>query len=87
MADIHLAVATSDPTAVLDLYRFIKLAAIRRGLACILARSPMAEALVNREFTTWKRSWMSPVPLVQRVTMPECPGSKGLLAVADAVGN
>jgi len=28
MADIHLAVATPEPTAILDLYRFIKLAAI-----------------------------------------------------------
>ncbi|MGZ8365259.1 MAG: P-loop NTPase, partial [Nitrospira sp.] len=29
MADHHVAVATPDPTSVLDLYRFIKLAAIR----------------------------------------------------------
>ncbi len=52
MADIHLTVATPDPTAVLDLYRFIKLAAIRRVLACVLARSPLAEALANRDFTS-----------------------------------
>ncbi|NGZ03385.1 MAG: ATP-binding protein [Nitrospira sp. WS238] len=52
MADIHLAVATPDPTAVLDLYRFIKLAAIRRVLACFLARSPMAEVLSNRDFSS-----------------------------------
>lgn len=52
MADIHLAVATPDPPAALDLYRFIKLAAIRRVLACVLARSPMAEALSNRDFTS-----------------------------------
>jgi flagellar biosynthesis protein FlhG len=52
MADIHLAVATPDPTAILDLYRFIKLAAIRRLLACFLARSPIAEALANRDFTS-----------------------------------
>ncbi len=52
MADIHLAVATPEPTSVLDLYRFIKLAAIRRVLACFLARSSMAEALSNRDFTS-----------------------------------
>ncbi|BFU91527.1 MAG: ATP-binding protein [Nitrospira sp.] len=52
MADIHLAVATPEPTSVLDLYRFIKLAAIRRVLACFLARSPMSEILSNRDFTS-----------------------------------
>jgi len=52
MADIHVAVATPDPTSVLDLYRFIKLAAIRRVLSCFLARSPMAEVLANRDFTS-----------------------------------
>ncbi len=52
MADIHLAVATPEPTSVLDLYRFIKLAAIRRVLACFLARSPLSDALSNRDFTS-----------------------------------
>ena len=52
MADIHLAVTTPEPTAVLDLYRFIKLAAIRRVLASFLARSPMSEVLSNRDFTS-----------------------------------
>ena len=52
MADIHLAVATPEPTSVLDLYRFIKLAAIRRVLACVLARSPLSEVLSNRDFTS-----------------------------------
>lgn len=52
MADIHLAVATPEPTSVLDLYRFIKLAAIRRVLACFLARSPLSEILSNRDFTS-----------------------------------
>jgi flagellar biosynthesis protein FlhG len=52
MADIHLAVATPEPTSVLDLYRFIKLAAIRRVLACFLARSPMSDVLSNRDFTS-----------------------------------
>jgi flagellar biosynthesis protein FlhG len=52
MADIHLAVATPDPTSVLDLYRFIKLAAVRRVLSHFLARHPMADALSERDFTT-----------------------------------
>ncbi|TKB65987.1 MAG: MinD/ParA family protein [Nitrospira sp.] len=52
MADLHVAVATPEPTSVLDLYRFIKLAAIRRVLACFLARSPMSEVLSNRDFTS-----------------------------------
>ncbi|MDH4152379.1 MAG: P-loop NTPase [Nitrospira sp.] len=50
MGDIHVAVATPEPTSVLDLYRFIKLAAIRRVLACFLARSPMSDVLSNRDF-------------------------------------
>jgi flagellar biosynthesis protein FlhG len=52
MADIHLAVATPEPTAILDLYRFIKLAAIRRVLSCFLARSPMSEELSNKDFAS-----------------------------------
>lgn len=52
MADLHLAVATPDPTSVLDLYRFIKLAAIRRVLSHFLARDPMAEALSERDFNS-----------------------------------
>jgi flagellar biosynthesis protein FlhG len=52
MADIHVAVTIPEPTAVLDLYRFIKLASIRRVLACFLSRSPMSDALSNRDFTS-----------------------------------
>jgi flagellar biosynthesis protein FlhG len=52
MADHHLAVATPDPTSVLDLYRFIKLAAIRRVLSMFLARDVMAEALADRDFSS-----------------------------------
>ncbi|MDH5640160.1 MAG: P-loop NTPase [Nitrospira sp.] len=52
MADVHVAVATPEPTSVLDLYRFIKLAAIRRVLSCFLARSPMSEVLSSRDFVS-----------------------------------
>lgn len=50
MADHHVTVATPDPASVLDLYRFIKLAAIRRVLSLFLARDAMADALSDRDF-------------------------------------
>lgn len=52
MADRHVVVATADPTSVLDLYRFIKLAAIRRVLSAFVARGAIAEALVDRDFSS-----------------------------------
>ncbi len=52
MADHHIAVATPDPTSVLDLYRFIKLAAIRRVLSMFLMRDVMAEGLANRDYSS-----------------------------------
>ncbi len=50
LADYFLAVATPDPTSVLDLYRFIKLGAIRKVLTAFLARDPVAEALLDKDF-------------------------------------
>jgi flagellar biosynthesis protein FlhG len=50
MADHYLTVATPDPTSVLDLYRFIKLAAIRRVLSAFLSRDAVSEALSERDF-------------------------------------
>lgn len=52
MADHHVAVATPDPTSVLDLYRFIKLAAIRRVLSMFVMRDVMAEGLANRDYSS-----------------------------------
>ncbi|RMH03085.1 MAG: MinD/ParA family protein [Nitrospirae bacterium] len=49
-ADLYLTVATPDPTSVLDLYRFIKLAAIRKVLSAFLARDPVSEALTTKDF-------------------------------------
>lgn len=49
-ADRYLTVTTPDPTAVLDLYRFIKLASIRKVLSAFLARDPVAEALLGKDF-------------------------------------
>lgn len=50
MADVHVAVATPDPTSVLDLYRFIKLAAIRRVVSHFLSQDSIHAALAERDF-------------------------------------
>lgn len=50
LADYFLAVATPDPTSVLDLYRFIKLSAIRKVLTAFLARDPVANSLLDKDF-------------------------------------
>lgn len=52
MADYYVTVATPDPTSVLDLYRFIKLAAIRRVLSAFLARDAVSETLSDRDFSS-----------------------------------
>ncbi|MFQ5587177.1 MAG: P-loop NTPase, partial [Thermodesulfobacteriota bacterium] len=52
MADRHLTVATPDPTSVLDLYRFVKLAAIRRVLSVFLARGNVADTLAHQDFAS-----------------------------------
>jgi flagellar biosynthesis protein FlhG len=52
MADHHLAVATPDPTSVLDLYRFIKLAAIRRVLSMFVMRDAMPEEFTDRDYSS-----------------------------------
>jgi flagellar biosynthesis protein FlhG len=52
MGDCQIAVATPDPTSVLDLYRFIKLAAIRRVLSAFAAHGAVAEAISDREFSS-----------------------------------
>ncbi|HJT18914.1 MAG TPA: P-loop NTPase [Nitrospira sp.] len=52
MADQRLMVATPDPTSVLDLYRFVKLAAVRLVLSHFVARGTLADALSDRDFST-----------------------------------
>lgn len=52
MADHHVAVATPDPTSVLDLYRFIKLAAIRRVLSMFVMGNVTADRLANRDYSS-----------------------------------
>ena len=50
LADYFVAVSTPDPTSVLDLYRFIKLAAIRKVLSAFLAHDPIADTLRSKDF-------------------------------------
>jgi flagellar biosynthesis protein FlhG len=49
MADLHLVVATPDPTSVMDLYRFVKLAAIRRILTRAAGKHGLADTLLERD--------------------------------------
>ncbi len=44
-ADIHLCVTTGDPTAILDLYRFVKLAVIRKGLSSFLSYDDVSQLI------------------------------------------
>jgi flagellar biosynthesis protein FlhG len=50
-ADFPIVVATPDPTAVLDVYKFVKLATIRRVLSVFLARDRVSKTLAGRNFT------------------------------------
>ena len=49
-ADVHLCIATNEPTAVLDLYRFIKLAGLRRALSAFLAHDQVSQLLAKQNF-------------------------------------
>jgi flagellar biosynthesis protein FlhG len=44
-ADINLCVTTGDPTSILDLYRFIKLAVIRKALSSFLSYDDISNAI------------------------------------------
>ncbi len=46
--DIHIGVTTGDPTAVLDLYRFIKLAVIRKALSSFLSYDAISQIIKNK---------------------------------------
>lgn len=51
-ADLPVAVSTPDPTAILDLYKFLKLAATRRVLGVLGSRGPAGENLLAEDFRT-----------------------------------
>ena len=50
-ADFHVCIATNDPTSVLDLYRFVKLAVIRKALSSFLSYDEISQVLRNKDVT------------------------------------
>lgn len=48
-ADIQICITTGDPTAILDLYRFIKLAVIRKALSTFLAYEEVSKIIRKRD--------------------------------------
>ena len=50
--DVQVVISTPDPTAVLDLYKFVKLAATRRVLSALGARDAAGEGLLSSDFRT-----------------------------------
>ncbi len=51
-ADHHLVASTPEPTATVDVYKFIKLAAIRKVLSVFAARSRIGVELAKRDFNS-----------------------------------
>jgi len=49
--DIHLTVTTPDPPSILDMYRFVKLAAARRVLTSVRPRSLVAHTVSEHDFS------------------------------------
>ena len=47
--DINLCVTTGDPTAILDLYRFVKLAVIRKALSSFLSYDNVSKVLRKKD--------------------------------------
>lgn len=47
---IQVCVSTLDPTSILDFYKFLKLATIRKVLSSFLARDEVTKALSQRDF-------------------------------------
>lgn len=50
VGDLQLAVTTADPTSVVDVYRFIKLAAIRKALSPFLQRDRITANIATHDF-------------------------------------
>jgi len=47
MADFNICITTAEPTAVLDLYRFVKLGVIRKALSVFLARDEIRKTITK----------------------------------------
>jgi flagellar biosynthesis protein FlhG len=52
LGDLQLAVTTADPTSVVDVYRFIKLSAIRKALSPFLQRDLITKNIATQEFAS-----------------------------------
>lgn len=48
-SDIQICVTTGDPTAILDLYRFVKLAVIRKALSSLLAYDNVSKVIRKKD--------------------------------------
>ncbi len=55
LGDLQLAVTTSDPASVIDVYRFIKLAAIRKALTPFLQRDLVTVNIATQDFSSIKQ--------------------------------
>lgn len=51
-SDIQLCVALPEPTSIMDFYRFLQLATIRKALGSFLSQSEVSQALKERNFQT-----------------------------------
>ncbi len=49
-SDIQLCVATPEPTAIMDFYKFLQLATIRKALGGFLSHSQVSKALKKKNF-------------------------------------
>ncbi len=52
LGDYQLCVTTPDPTATLDLYRFVKLAVVRKVLSSFVSYDAISGMLAERDFKT-----------------------------------
>ncbi len=51
-ADLYLVITTPEPAAILDLYRFVKLAAIRKVVSGFIGYGQVSEALAHQDFAS-----------------------------------
>ncbi len=51
-ADLQICIAMPEPTAIMDFYRFIQLATMRKALSGFLSHSNVAKQLKNKNFQT-----------------------------------
>jgi flagellar biosynthesis protein FlhG len=52
LGDLQVAVTTADPTSVVDVYRFIKLSAIRKALFPFLQQDLVTKNIATQEFAS-----------------------------------